>query len=225
MHLVDSVTSRVGLFAARSIVFLGVLALAVVERRFADQKSAQLEFLARHDELTGLYNRRAFEERAREAIARAKRYGRLVALLVLDLDGFKAVNDSYGHAVGDEVLRDIGRRIASRTRSTDSACRMGGDEFLVLLEDVADTKSAETFAERLVATIREPVWLRGEALHVGASAGVAVCPEAGDDSTQMTRAADFAMYAAKAAGGGCVHVAAPAPPGDQASPADSRTSA
>jgi len=215
MNLDDSVTTRIGLFATRSIVFLGVLALAIVERRFADQKSAQLEFLARHDELTGLYNRRAFEDRAREAIARAKRYDRRVALLVLDLDGFKNVNDSYGHAAGDEVLRDIGRRIASRTRATDSACRMGGDEFLVLLEDIGDSESVEKFAERLVATIREPVKLRGEALRVGASAGVAICPEAGGDSTQLTRAADLAMYAAKAAGGGRVHAYEPTAAGQQ----------
>jgi len=100
-----SVTTKPGLFAMRSIVFIGVLALAAVERRFADRKAAQLEFLARHDELTGLRNRRAFEERAHESLTRACRHERSVAMLVIDLDGFKAINDVHGHAAGDEVLR------------------------------------------------------------------------------------------------------------------------
>jgi diguanylate cyclase (GGDEF)-like protein len=215
LALEGSVTTKPGLFATRAIVFLGVLALAVVERRFADRKSAQLEFLARHDGLTGLYNRRAFDERVCESIARAARHDRCVAFLVLDLDNFKSVNDNHGHAAGDEVLRSIGRRIASLTRSTDSACRMGGDEFLVHLEDVIDEKNVKFYAERIVASIREPVFSNSEMLHVGASAGVALSPEACEiDAGQLARAADVAMYSAKQAGGNRVHVYDPSVLGD-----------
>jgi len=200
-----AVTTRPGLFATRAIVFIGVFAMAAVERRFADRKGAQLEFLARHDELTGLCNRRAFAERAEEAVARASRHDRSIAVLVIDLDHFKAVNDAHGHAAGDEVLRVIGRRIDDRTRSTDSACRMGGDEFLLLLEDVSDEKNVTLYAERLVAAICEPVPIGGDELSVGASLGVAISPDAGATPEELTRSADIAMFSAKCDGGSRVH--------------------
>jgi len=209
--------ARVGIFGIRSIAFLGVMALAAVERRFADTKTEQLEFLARHDDLTGLCNRRAFEERASEALARASRHERNLAVLVIDLDGFKSINDVYGHAAGDEVLRAVGERIARLTRSTDSAGRAGGDEFMVLLEDVHEEKDVVLYAERLVSAICAPIRIGANELHVGASIGIAIAPAAGDEPEQLTRSADIAMFAAKNAGGSRVHVfegAAPSTPGD-----------
>lgn len=205
MGIDGAVTTRPGLFATRAIVFLGVLTLAVVERRFADRKAAQLEFLARHDELTGLCNRRAFAERAEEAVSRASRHDRNIAVLVIDLDHFKAVNDVHGHSVGDEVLRVIGNRIGERTRSTDTACRMGGDEFLLLLEDVSDEKNVALYAERLATAICEPVSIGGDELTVGASVGIAISPDAGETPEELTRSADIAMFSAKSDGGNRVH--------------------
>ncbi len=199
-------SSRESYFGLRALVFLGVCALAAIERRFADGKDAQLEFLARHDELTGLCNRRAFEERATEGLARVKRHDRSLAMLVIDLDGFKAVNDRYGHAAGDAVLRTVGQRISSRTRSTDTACRMGGDEFLVLLEDVREEKDVVLYAERLAHVLCEPVVVGNDALRVGASVGIAFAPRDGITPEDLSRAADIAMFSAKKEGGNGVHV-------------------
>jgi diguanylate cyclase (GGDEF)-like protein len=200
----EGFASLTGTFAMRSLVLLGVFAIAAAERRFADQQSAELEYLARHDGLTGLYARRAFDERLEEAVARASRYDRRLALIVVDLDGFKAVNDRHGHAVGDALLRCFGRRLSDRTRSTDTAGRMGGDEFVILLEDIVEDKNVFRFTERLLTTLVQPVRVEDLELEVRASAGLAIFPEAAGDADDLLRAADLAMYAAKAAGGNTV---------------------
>ena len=169
----------------------------------ASSDDEQMTFLARRDPLTGLLNRRAFDERLREALARAERYGSRVGLLFLDLDGFKKVNDSEGHARGDALLQQCAERIQSVTRATDAAGRNGGDEFVVLLESIAEPKSAETYAARLLELCAEGEGLPG----IDASLGIAVYPDHAGDAEGLTGAADAAMYEAKRAGGGRLAVA------------------
>lgn len=170
------------------------------------QEQDQREYESRHDQLTGLLNRRALLEALPVAQARAGRSGKPVGVLFIDLDGFKAVNDSLGHEAGDALLREIAERLRAGVRKTDSVYRLAGDEFTVLLEDMADSfDDAHTVAEKLIASISEPVMLPGRAMRVRASIGVAL------DTCQPARApdellkeADHFMYQAKKAGRGRV---------------------
>lgn len=197
------------IFGSRALVLMGTCAIAVMERRFSDRQSRELAVLASLDALTGLMNRRAFGERLDQAIARARRHSRRVGLLYLDLDGFKRINDEHGHAAGDVVLQDVARRIASITRDGDSAGRAGGDEFVVLLEDLREAKSAEIFAERLLARIRGDTGPCADPdSEVRASVGVACFPDDGDGTDSLMKAADFAMYRAKSDGGNAVRTPA-----------------
>ncbi len=160
---------------------------------------ARLAHAAMHDETTGLPNRRLLEERMREQIV-GERHGR--AVLFLDLDGFKAVNDEYGHPVGDEVLREVGRRLQATVREGDIVARYGGDEFVVVC-GIAETGDAAEIAERLRAAVRAPYAFLPEGVVVGASVGIALAPF-GDPARALDgliRAADQAMYAAKSRGG------------------------
>ena len=197
------------IFASRALALMGTCAIAVMERRFSDRQSRELAVLASHDALTGLMNRRAFGERLDQAIARARRHTRRVGLIYLDLDSFKRINDEHGHAAGDVVLQDVAKRIASITRDGDTAGRAGGDEFVVLLEDVPEAKSAEIFAERLLARIRGDTGPCADPdSEVPASVGVACFPDDGDGTDSLMKAADFAMYRAKSDGGNAVRTPA-----------------
>ncbi|MBW2666669.1 MAG: GGDEF domain-containing protein [Deltaproteobacteria bacterium] len=200
-----SVMTAPGLFACRAVALFATFCFAAAERRVADRQSVELEFLAGHDSLTGLLNRRAFEERLTDALARGRRYDRQVALIMLDLDGFKSVNDLHGHAVGDELLRRLARRVAELTRETDAICRMGGDEFVLLIDDVRDEKHVAQHADRLLAAVMRSVEIEGTPIQVGASVGIAIQPDASDDAEGLMQSADRAMYVAKAAGGANVH--------------------
>jgi diguanylate cyclase (GGDEF)-like protein len=193
--------SKAGLFALRAVAIFGAFGFAAAERRVVDRQSQELEFLAGHDSLTGLLNRRAFEERFDAALARARRYDRRVALIMIDLDRFKPVNDIHGHAVGDEVLRRLAHRIARLTRETDAVCRLGGDEFVVLVEDMREEKHLQLHASRLLETLSRPMDLDELKIQVGASIGIAIQSGLDDDAVLLMRTADQAMYAAKSAGG------------------------
>jgi diguanylate cyclase (GGDEF)-like protein len=193
-----------GLFASRAVALIATFVFAAVERRVADRQSVELEFLARHDSLTGLMNRRSFGEHLDGALARCRRYRRGAALIAIDLDGFKPVNDAHGHGIGDELLQHLAARITAITRETDAACRMGGDEFVVLVEDVAEDKHVESQAKRLLASLMRPVELEECAIEVAASIGIAIFPASGEDSESLMRSADRAMYQAKSAGGAAV---------------------
>jgi diguanylate cyclase (GGDEF)-like protein len=195
---------RMDVFVSRAIVLSLICTFSVVERGFSDRASRKLEFLARHDSLTGLLNRHALEERLSLTLARCRRYERRFALLFIDLDDFKRVNDEHGHARGDAYLRRLGERIASITRSSDAASRMGGDEFTVLLEEYDEEKNVDLYAERLLAILSAPVDLDGIVVEAGASIGVARFPADAEDAYEMLRAADLAMYDAKSGGGRCV---------------------
>ncbi|HWI73075.1 MAG TPA: diguanylate cyclase, partial [Baekduia sp.] len=180
----------------------------VTERR---EYEARLRHLADHDPLTGLLNRRGFEGALSAHVARSRRYGPAGALLVLDLDGFKTVNDTRGHHVGDELLVEIAEALRERLRETDVLARLGGDEFAVLLP-VEQAPQAAVVAGALVAVVRE----RGASVGVTASAGVAVLDDAIVTGDELLVRADRAMYAAKGAGRDGVATAEPRPRADTA---------
>ena len=165
------------------------------------QAEQALETLARKDGLTGLANRRYFDERLAGALARNARQLAPVALLTMDIDHFKAINDGLGHAAGDEVLREFGRRLAACVRSGDLVARIGGDEFAVLVEGVGSLESATGFANKLLERMRAPVAVEGQSRLVGTSIGIAFSHGMAD-AKQLMLAADQALYAAKAAGRG-----------------------
>jgi diguanylate cyclase len=166
---------------------------------------AQLSYQAFHDPLTGIANRRRFVEQAEAALADRRRPGS-VAALFLDLDDFKTVNDSLGHAAGDELLATVAGRIRDTIRSTDLAARLGGDEFGVLLLDVSDVGFAEGVAERLLANIQAPLVISDVPVEVGASIGIALDTPAMTQVDDLLGDADVAMYQAKAMGKGRHHV-------------------
>jgi diguanylate cyclase (GGDEF)-like protein/PAS domain S-box-containing protein len=160
----------------------------------------RLEFLAHHDILTGLPNRAMFQERAREAVAHARRHDKTAAMLFIDLDNFKQVNDSLGHDVGDGLLKVIASRLRACVRGDDFIARIGGDEFCVLLQDIADPREAAAVAQKLVHELGKSYRIDRHEVHSGASIGIACVPQDGQDVATLLRLADAAMYRAKEAG-------------------------
>ena len=155
---------------------------------------------ANHDELTGLPNRRLLGENARRLLSVAMRRDRRAALMVLDLDGFKEVNDAFGHAYGDAMLRRVAMRMSMTLREYDLIARIGGDEFVVLLPEIDDPDVARRVAEKLIGAASEDVEFGERPSHMGASVGIAVFPTDGQDFDTLLRRADAAMYASKQAG-------------------------
>jgi diguanylate cyclase (GGDEF)-like protein/PAS domain S-box-containing protein len=182
--------------AEGSVVGLYVLSHDVTDLK---QKQRQLDVLAREDALTGLPNRRSFEEHAREAMARSRRSGKPVCLLFLDIDYFKSINDSLGHAAGDAVLREFGRRLKESVRETDMPARYAGDEFVILLEGVNGLAEAGIVAEKVLAAMRPAFHLSSRTLQATASIGVAIAEE-DEDLPSLFMRADAALYAAKKEG-------------------------
>jgi len=162
------------------------------------ERTAELQTLLMRDVLTGLPNRRAIMALLPEALERAARSQRPCAVLFLDLDGFKAINDTHGHEEGDELLRQFGARVHDAVRKTDTVARLAGDEFIVVLELLADSADAVGKAHQLMATLQLPYQLRSVTVRVGASIGVALHrPGDPPDLTALLARADAAMYAAK----------------------------
>ena len=178
--------------------------ISAVARDITDLKDAErrLRQLATHDYLTGLPNRVLLYDRLEQALARFHRHGQPVALLYLDLDRFKPINDELGHQVGDAVLVDIGVRIHTVIRETDTAARIGGDEFAVLVEGIEDPVMLRLVADRLIDAISAPMSVRGHEVQVGASIGLVVAGVRAAEADALMAAADAAMYRAKAAGRG-----------------------
>ncbi len=172
----------------------------ISERKAAEQR---IRHLAYHDLLTDLPNRALMSERVAAAIVRAKRDGRRVALLFLDLDRFKNVNDSLGHVAGDELLRSCATRLLTTLRAADLVGRQGGDEFAILLADLAELEDAARIAAKLVEAMRRPFVIGSHELRLTCSIGVAVSPENGDSFDVLLQNSDAAMYAAKDAGRDC----------------------
>lgn len=172
--------------------------------RFAIARKAltdRLDHLAQYDDLTGLANRALLRDRLERALAAARRHRTAVAVMILDLDGFKAVNDTLGHAAGDRLLKEVADRLRGRVRETDTVARLGGDEFALVIENLGRSEHATLVARKLLDALEAPVRIDGTEARVGASLGVALYPRDADDPAVLMRQADAAMYAAKAAGG------------------------
>jgi diguanylate cyclase (GGDEF)-like protein len=165
-------------------------------------REEQLRHLAFHDPLTGLANRALFHDRVQHAIASQSRVPTSIGVLFIDLDGFKSVNDSRGHAVGDALLTAIGGRLQDCARPSDTVARLGGDEFAVLVERLDEPESAHSLAGRIVDLLSEPIDVGGERVSVGASVGVAIRKPGDESASEVLREADCAMYAAKVQGKG-----------------------
>lgn len=160
----------------------------------------QVNHMAYHDPLTGLPNRALFSERLTQAVERAAAESTSFALMFLDLDGFKSINDTLGHTSGDLLLQTVGARIKGLLRATDTVARLGGDEFVALTTDLEQPGTAAWLANRLLDALTAPITLGGESVSISASIGIAIYPSDGADGPALMRAADTAMYAAKAQG-------------------------
>ncbi len=178
------------------------------DRARALQAAEQAMQLALYDTLTGLPNRKLLDERIEQALVKAKRNRDHVALLFIDLDKFKPVNDHYGHAYGDLLLKEVATRLRSCVRESDTASRLGGDEFVALLSDTEGPHAVETVANKILERLTEPFEVAGHTFHISASIGAALYPEHGTDAKSLTKSADLAMYDAKKSGRSTVRLAA-----------------
>jgi diguanylate cyclase (GGDEF)-like protein len=193
----DLLSARLG------ALLVAVLAAIGISYRLAQRLRLEgnvLMLRASLDPLSGLPNRDIFERRVAEAISACHRRGEQLALLFLDADGFKQVNDTHGHAAGDEVIRSIAERLPPLLRAGDMAARIGGDEFAVLVHAIDDASDAARVAARIHAAMAEPVVLNGTPIAPSLSIGIALYPRDGDTPDQLIASADRDMYAAKARG-------------------------
>jgi diguanylate cyclase (GGDEF)-like protein/PAS domain S-box-containing protein len=164
------------------------------------QKNENTRQLAFHDALTKLPNRALLMERLERQIAFTEREPRLIAVIFLDIDGFKAVNDTLGHAVGDELLIAIAQKLQALVRQSDTVARLGGDEFVIQLDSPANREEVGQVADRFLAAINEVLDIQGHRVQVAASIGITVCPDDGNTAAGLIKGADMAMYEAKRAG-------------------------
>lgn len=161
----------------------------------------KLAYAVHHDALTGLPNRLLLESRIPQATAFARRHNYAVAVLFLDLDRFKLVNDTFGHPVGDRLLQSVARVLERCVRSSDTVCRFGGDEYVVLLSEISRPADAVVFAQKILDALRVPHTIDAHTLLVTASIGIGLLPHDGTDSQTLLRNADDAMFHAKRSGG------------------------
>jgi diguanylate cyclase (GGDEF)-like protein len=186
VHIQDSVWNL-----PKYIVAIGIL-LTLLEEQID-----RTEHLALHDALTGLPNRRLLDDRLTKAIERAERNEARVAVLLIDLDGFKQINDTYGHPIGDEVLRIVATRLQMRVRKADTIARAGGDEFLVVVSDLLQPHGATVLAAKLAGDLNEPILLGDVRLRAGASIGIAIYPDDAQTAEDLCARADASMYEQK----------------------------
>ncbi|HEX8964262.1 MAG TPA: GGDEF domain-containing protein, partial [Rhodocyclaceae bacterium] len=167
-------------------------------RKVAEQRIHQLAY---YDSLTGLPNRSLLMDRLTQALSQARRFGRSLAVMFLDLDDFKRINDTLGHFAGDQLLVQVAQRLVGCVRTGDTISRQGGDEFVVVLAEIAQPGDAARVAQKIVGAMEQPFAVAGQALAVTASVGISVYPVNGaDDVHELMKKADIAMYAAKRAG-------------------------
>ena len=176
----------------------------VTARKATEQ---QMTYQAYHDALTDLPNRVMFEDRLQQALAHARRQGSLLAVLFLDLDNFKSVNDQNGHQIGDRLLRVVAKRLQSCVRSTDTVSRLSGDEFTIILQDIEHIPDIRQVVQKILDSLSSAIRLGGQDITVQASIGISVYPKDSVDGSRLLEIADQAMYTAKDSGGGCWHFA------------------
>lgn len=186
---------------AITLLLFGILLRFVLAHRRNElercQTESQFAYLATHDALTGLANRTLFMDRLKHAMARAHRCDTRIALLFLDLDKFKQVNDTYGHGVGDQLLKMVAERIGSNVREDDTVARLSGDEFIVILESITTHQGAATAAEVINNKLVQPFHINGKILNIDVSIGTAIYPDDSEDIEELIKIADEAMYAVK----------------------------
>ncbi|EME68770.1 response regulator [Paramagnetospirillum caucaseum] len=177
-------------------LFTGILR-DISERK---ENEERIKRLAHHDTLTGLPNRNLLNDRISHALARVRRHGGRMAVLYVDLDKFKPINDTLGHEAGDAVLREVARRLNNCVRSSDTVSRVGGDEFVVVVEEIGRPGEAAMVARKIIETLGTPIVYQGHDCQVGASIGIAVFPDDGNTMDEVSKAADVAMYRVKHSG-------------------------
>ena len=175
---------------------------AKLQEEIAERKQAEerVRHMAQHDTLTGLPNRALLHDRLEQAIAQARRQGHRVAVMFLDLDRFKSINDTLGHEVGDILLQEVAHRLRGVVRAADTVGRLGGDEFVVILHEVADSTAAANVAEKIIAAFMPPVRVGSHELQASTSIGIALYPDHADEGHALVKCADTAMYQAKHGG-------------------------
>jgi diguanylate cyclase (GGDEF)-like protein len=195
---------------------LGVLAWVAVLRRRVEQQAnllreseALFRHLALHDALTGLATRLLLQDRLSVAAERARRHRTGLAVMMVDLDSFKEINDTYGHQAGDEVLQVTAKRLLRAVRTEDTVARLGGDEFIVLLADLTDSRVVEKIAANIVESLAVPIPFEGREVPISGSVGVCAASAADPDSDALLRNADAALYRAKAKGRGRFEIFTP----------------
>jgi diguanylate cyclase (GGDEF)-like protein len=175
----------------KSLISIGMI-LVMLEEQVSSN-----EWLALHDELTGLPNRRLFADRLSTAIERADRVRSRLALLILDLNGFKIINDTMGHQAGDQVLREVSSHLRRSVRASDTLARLGGDEFIIVATDLGVDQTLDHFMASVRCALEKPILVEGQSMIVSASMGMAIYPDDADDSIKLLRIADQRMYALK----------------------------
>jgi len=189
--------------ASAAIIYRGRPAVHSVVRDITDRKLAEekIRHMATHDVLTDLPSLRLGKDRLSMALGTARRHKNLAAVMFIDLDDFKAVNDAHGHAAGDNVLKEVANRLRSSVRETDTVARVGGDEFLLIATELHSSDDAARIAEKVVHLVSQPVILNhDQQATVGASVGIALYPDHGEDIDQLIKQADQAMYQVKNTG-------------------------
>ncbi|MGZ3158638.1 MAG: diguanylate cyclase domain-containing protein, partial [Burkholderiaceae bacterium] len=188
-------------YSEENKTFLQFVSTQIASNIERAQANARLRYTAQYDVLTNLPNRTLFDDRLQVALAKAARDRERLTLLYIDLDDFKPVNDTFGHAVGDQLLQQVAKRIQGCVRESDTVSRIGGDEFIVLLNAIQAPQYALGVAENIRAALNQTFTLQGHRLQISSSIGIANYPEHGADQKQLTRNADAAMYRAKNNGG------------------------
>jgi len=173
-----------------------------IVRDISDRKAAEekIRLMAQYDQLTGLPNRNLFFDRLEQSLAQAKRHKHKVAVLFLDLDRFKPINDTYGHDAGDKLLQKVAKRLLGSVREVDTVARIGGDEFIILLAEIAEEKNAARIAGKILAKLTEPIVLKNVECGIGGSIGIALFPDDATDKEALLKKADDGMYHAKNTG-------------------------
>ncbi len=175
-----------------------VISSEITESKRKEEKLAKMAF---YDYLTGLPNRRLFTDRLNQAIFTSERTGKLTALLVLDCDKFKRINDTLGHDIGDEVIKEFARRVRSSLRKMDTLSRVGGDEFTIVLPELMSTDEIKAVSNRILEVIREPMLIKGHEIHMTTSIGISLYPMQANTVDDLYKKADVNLYKSKDCGG------------------------